>query len=430
MKVSAEKLNKTKAQVSVELTEEEFENSLQKSYRIVVKKINVPGFRKGKVPRRILENIYGKEVLMEEALNDAVPQAYMKALEEVREDYTAVSQPEYEMVQAEAGKPIIFKASFDIKPEVILGQYKGIELEKPSAEIKDEDVDQEIARMRERYAKLVVVDEAAQEGDVLTIDFVGKVDGQPFAGGTGENYALELGSKTFIPGFEDQLAGSKPNETRDITVTFPEDYHASELAGKEAVFTVTVKEMKRKELAPLDDEFAKDVSEFETLQELRQDIENKLKETAEKRAEQELRNAAIQKVAENAEVEIPESMIQARVNGMIEDFAFRLEQQGISLESFLKATNSGFEKLVDNYRPMAETAVRIDLVLEEIAKKEVLAATDEDIQKEIEKMAAQMQQEPAKVREALEKQGRISYFDFNIMVEKATDLIIAEAKIS
>lgn len=430
MKVSAEKINKTKAQVTVEITEEEFENSLQKAYRIVVKKINVPGFRKGKVPRRILENIYGREILMEEAINDAVPHAYSQALAEIKDEYTAVSQPEYEVVQAEVGKPVIFKASFDIKPEVVLGQYKGIELEKPSFEVKDEDVENEISRMRERYAKLVVVDEPAREGDVLTIDFVGKVDGQPFAGGKGENYPLELGSKSFIPGFEDQLIGAKQNETKEVAVTFPEEYHAPELAGKDAVFTVTVKEIKRKELAALDDEFAKDVSEFETLQELRQDIENKLKEAAAKREKQELRNAAIKKVSENAEVEIPESMIQTRINGMIEDFVIRLQQQGILFENFLKATDSSIEKLIENYRPAAETAVRTDLVLEEIAKRENLTATDEDTEKEIERMAAQMNQEPAKVREVLEKQGQVSYLDFGIMIEKAVDFIIAEAKIS
>jgi len=430
MKVSAEKIDKTKAQVTVEISEEEFENSLQKAYRTVVQKINVPGFRKGKVPRRILENIYGKEVLMEEALKDAVPQAYFKALEEIKDEYTVVSQPEYDIVQAQAGQPVVFKAAFDIKPEVKLGQYKGIELEKPTVEVKEEDVEAELTRMQQRYAKLVVVEGPASKGDVLTIDFVGKVDGQPFEGGSGDNYPLELGSNSFIPGFEDQLVGAKQNETKDVAVTFPADYHSEQLAGKDAVFTVVVKEIKSKELAPLDDEFAKDVSEFETMQELRQDIENKLKEMAEKKAEHELRTAAIKKVLENAEVEIPESMIQERVNRMIEDFASRLQQQGINFEYYLKATNTKVENLVSAYRTGAETAVRTDLVLEEVAKTENIAANTEDTQREIDKIAEQVKQEPAIVREVLEKQGQISSLNFGIMVDKAVDFIIAEANIS
>lgn len=428
MKVTAEQLDKTKAQVTVEVSEEEFEQSLAKAYRTVIKKVNIPGFRKGKAPRRILENIYGKEILLEDALQDAVPKSYYQALDEIKDQYTAVSNPSYEMVQTEIGKPIIFKAAFDIKPEVQLGQYKGIELEKTPVNIKEEDVDQEIKTIQQRYAKLAVIDGPAQMGDVLTIDFLGKVDEQPFKGGTAEGYALELGSHSFIEGFEDQLVGSNKNEIKDVHVTFPQEYHAKELAGKDAVFTVTVNEIKRKELADLDDEFAKDVSEFATMQELRQDIENKLKETAEKKAENDLRNAAIEKVAKNAEVEIPVSMIETRIDRMLEDISYRLVQQGLSLENYLKATNTELEDFRNSYKERAESSARTDLVLEAIAKAENVQATPEDLEQELNKMADAMKKEPAELREILEKQGRISAFEYSIMIDKTVDLILQASK--
>lgn len=429
MKVSAEKIGKTKAQVTVEIPEDEFEVSLQKAYRVVVKKVNIPGFRKGKAPRHILENMYGKEILMEDAIQDAVPNAYLKALDEIKDEYTAISAPEYELIQTELNKPVIFKAIFDIKPEVKLGQYKGLKLEKRSTELKEEQVEEELSRMQQRYAKLVVVEGPAQEGDVLTIDFVGKVDGQPFEGGSAQDYSLELGSKSFIPGFEDQLAGANKGETREIAVTFPAEYHSEELQGKDAVFNVTVKDIKRKELSPLDDEFAKDVSEFENMQELRQDIENKLKEMLEKQAEQELRNAAVSKAVEAADVELPESMIINRVRRMIEDFALGMQRQGISLEYYLQATNKKPEELLEAYRPKAEASLRTDLVLEAIAKAEKIQVSAADLDEEIQKIAGQVAQEKEKVREMLEKQGQISSLEFGIMIDKAVDLIINEAEV-
>ncbi len=430
MNVTAERLDKTKAQVTVEVPVEKFEESLQHAYRIVSKKVNVPGFRKGKAPRRIIENMYGTEILYEEALQHAVPRAYFQALDQIKDEYTAVSDPEYEIVQLEKGKPFIFKAKFDIKPEVKLGQYKGLELEKPSTEISSEDIDNELKRMQQRYAKLVVVEGPAEKGDVLTIDFLGKVDGQPFEGGKGENYPLELGSNTFIHGFEDQLLGVKAGETVEVNVTFPEEYYVKELAGKEAVFTVNVKETKRKELSPLDDEFAKDVSEFSTLQELRADIENKLKEAAQKKVESELRVAAIKKASENAEVEIPQSMIENRVNNMVENFAYRLQQQGIPFDYYMQATNATIEDIKNNYRTEAEVSLRSDLVLEAIAKVENITVSEEELDEEIKKMAERYKEEPAKVREVMEKQGQISSLKFGIMLNKAVDFIIEHAKLS
>lgn len=430
MKAKAEKLDKTRAQLTVEIPEDEFEKSLQKAYLHVVKKVNIPGFRKGKAPRRLVENIYGREILLEDALKDAVPKAYVEALEQHKDEITAVSEPEYEVIQTDKGSPVVFKAIFDIKPEVTLGQYQGLELEQTIKEVTAEDVEAQIRQMQERYAKLVVVDGPAQAKDVVNIDFEGKIDGEPFPGGEGKDYPLELGSNSFIPGFEDQLTGVKKDDTVEVKVTFPEDYHTKELAGKDAVFTVKVNEIKRKELASIDDEFAKDVSEFATLQELREDIENKLKEAAENRSKNELREAAIRKVVENAQMEIPQSMIENRIYSMIDEFAYRLQQQGISFDYYLQATNTKLENLKEAYKESAENAVKADLVLEALAKAENITVSTEELDEEIRKMAEAYKQEADKVRELLEKQGRISSLEFGIMIDKAVDFIIDKAEIT
>jgi len=430
MKVTTEKLGQSKVQLTIEIPEEQFEESLQRAYKTVVQKITVPGFRKGKAPRKVLESMYGKEILLEDALQDAVPRACSEAIEAAQDEYTAVSSPEYDIVSAKIGKPIVFKATFEIKPEVALGEYKGIKLEKTAVEVAKEAIDTEIRKMQQRYAKLIVVeDEAAQEGDTVTIDFEGKIDEVPFEGGKGENYPLELGSHTFIPGFEDQLIGVKTGETKDITVTFPTEYPAENLAGKDAVFTVTVKEIKRKELAPLDDEFAKDVSEFDSMQELRNDIANKLKEAAEKKAENQLRLAAVKKVSENTQVEIPQAMIDNRVNQMINDFAYHLATQGITLEKYLEGTNTKIEDIKAYYEGEARSTVKADLVLEAVAKAEGIKATAEDVEKQIKRMAEQYKQEPEKIREALEKQGQLSGLEFGIMLDKAVDFVVEHAKV-
>ena len=428
MKVAANELSKNKVELTIEVPEEDFEVSLQKAYKIVVKKVNIPGFRKGKAPRHILEKMYGREILMEEALQDAVPKAFEQALEEVKEQYIPVSDPEYDMVEMEKGKPFIFKAVFDSKPEVKLGQYKGIEVEKALIEVKAEEVDAEIEKMRQRYAKLEVVEnEAALQGDVLTIDFVGKIEGVAFEGGTGENYPLELGSNSFIPGFEEQLIGTKVGETKDVEVNFPSEYHAEDLAGKAAIFSVTVKEMKRKELVALDDEFAKDVSEFATLQELRQDTENKLKEKAEKKAELDLRGNVVNQVVENSELELPESMIENRTLQMVNDFAYHISQQGIPFDKYLELTKTNLEDIKKTYRPQAESQVKADLILEEIAKVEKIEATEEELAEEIKKTAEQYHQEPEKLREVLEKEGQITSIEYGIMLDKTVDFIIEQA---
>lgn len=430
MKVTAEKLNNIKAQATVEISPEDFEVSLDKAYHIVVKKVNIPGFRKGKAPRKVLEKMYGRDILLEDALQDAVPKAFVAALEELKDQYICVSEPEYEVLEVEKDQPVKFKATFEIKPEISLGQYKGLELEKTIKEVTAEDVDAELEKMKERYAKLVVVDGPTQNGDLVGIDYEGKVDGVAFEGGSAQNYMLELGSNTFIPGFEEQLIGAEKDQTVEVKVQFPTEYHSEELAGKDAVFTVTVKEIKRKEYAALDDEFAKDVSEFETMQELRTDIENKLREASKQQSEQELREAAILKATENTEMELPPSMVEARVKRMIDEFAFRVEQQGIPFDYYLKATQTDINKLHENYHPSAEASVKADLVLEEIAKVEEIKVEEEDIDQEINKMAELYKQDAAKLRETLEKQEQISALEFGIMMEKAVDLIIREAKVT
>lgn len=430
MKVTTEKLSKSRVRLTVEVPEEIFEESMEKAYKLVVKKVNVPGFRKGKAPRRMLEYIFGREILLEEALQDIVPKTYQRALEIVKHEYVPMSSPEYEMVQMDKGEPFIYNATFDFKPKVTLGQYKGLEVEKLSTEISDEDVDAEIKKMQERYAKLIVVEnDKTKEGDIITMDFAGKIDGESFEGSSAENFPLELGSHTFIPGFEEQMIGIKVGESRDVFVTFPHKYHVEDLAGREALFRVKVKEIKRKEYAPIDDEFAKDVSEFVTMQELKVDLANNLKAAAEKKAEYELRSALIKQAAENASVDIPESMIENRIDYFIQDFVFRLEQQGINLEKYLEATNSELKDFRNNYRTEAENAVKVDLVLEAISREEQLQVTQEELDKEIEKVAEQYQQEPDKVYKTLKKQGQISILEYGILLEKAAEFIIENAKI-
>jgi len=427
MKATTEKIEKTKVQMTIEIPVDEFETSLQKAYRTVVNKVNIPGFRKGKAPRRILENMYGKEILLEDALQEAVPRAYIQALAENKEEFSPVSEPSYEMVETEIGKPIIFKAAFDIKPEVKLSSYKGMKLQKTSVQATEEMVDEEIAKMRKRYAKMIESQGPSVEGDTLLIDFVGKVDGEAFEGGTATDHRLTLGSGAFIPGFEDQLIGINKGDKKEVNVTFPEDYQAEELKGKQAVFDVTVKEIKQTELSPLDDEFAKDVSEFDSLQDLKRDIENKLKEKLTKEAEYALREAAINKVSEEAEMEIPQSMIDRRTNDMIEEFANRLQQQGLSMDYYLQATGGSFDALKAIYEPNARKAVRADLALEAVIREENIACSDEELNQEIEKIASQYQQETANIRRAFEMQGHIPALEFGIKAEKAVDLLLKEA---
>lgn len=427
MKASVEKIEKNRVTLEVEVEPEVMATAMQKAYTKLVKQVNIPGFRKGKVPRKVLENYIGTEPLMEEAVENVVPNAYLDAVAE--NAIEPIDQPNIEMVQLEDGKPVIFKATVDVKPEVTLGDYKGIEVAKKVDEVTDEDVDRYLKTLQERYAKLVVLEEneAAAADDTAVIDFEGFVDGEAFEGGKGEEHPLVLGAGSFIPGFEEQLIGASAGEEKDVTVTFPEDYQAENLAGKEAVFKVKVKEIKRKEFAPMDDEFAKDVSEFETLEELKSDTRNKLETTAQQQGEAAFRSAVIDLVADNAETEVPEQLVGRRMEQMMDNFSRRLEQQGMNMEQYMEYTQSSLEDFKKQYRPEAVKSVKSDLVLEAVAHQENVEVTEEDINAEIEKMAKMYNQDVESLKAIMAAQDSLDSLEYGIMLDKAADLLVANA---
>lgn len=427
MKAVAEKIEKNRVQLKIEVDVDEVEQALQRAYKKVVKQVNIPGFRKGKAPRKIVENYVGKEVLYNEAVDMMVPNAYYDAVKETAIE--PIDQPQVELVQMKEGQPLIFTATVDVKPEVKLGQYKGVPVQKKEAVVTNKDVDEYLKAMQERYAKLVTVEQGSvEQGNVAVIDFEGFIDGQPFEGGKRENYPLHVGSGTFIPGFEDQLVGLGSGEEKELHVTFPEDYSQESLAGKEAVFKVTVKEIKRKELSPLDDEFAKDVSEFDTLQELRTDVENKLKDTREKFILQEMKNEVVKKVSQAAEVEIPPVLIERRIDSMVNDFRRKLAQQGLSLEKYLDHTQTSMEDLRKQYRDQAEQSVKTDLVLEAVAKAEGIEATEEEVEAEVEKMAKAYGQKPEQVKAVLGAQDNLEALKYSVTMDKTINFLLDSAE--
>lgn len=431
MKVSAERIDKKHVILEIEVEEARLEEAFEVAYKKVVKQVNVPGFRKGKVPRFVLEKKFGPEIFYEEALEYIVPRVYSEAIREQANEFEVVSQPEFEMVQVEKGKPLIFKAKVDIKPEVNLGEYKGLELTKEIIDITDEAVDKELQNLRSRHAKLITIEEGVVEnGDTVTINFEGSIDGELFEGGTGENYPLVIGSGQFIPGFEEQLVGAKIGDVVEVNVNFPEDYHADGLAGKPALFKTTILEIKRKELASLDDEFAKDISEFDSLEELTQSTKKKLEEAATKGAESRLRYEAVKKATENAEFEIPQSMIDVRIDNMVDEFAQRLKYQGLSIEQYIQYTGQTKEDMRKEYTKEAEAAVGSDLVLEAIAKAEGIEVTEEELNEQITKLAEAYRQEESKVREMLSMQGQLDALKYSVKLEKAVDLIVENANIN
>ncbi|MFZ5597798.1 MAG: trigger factor [Bacillota bacterium] len=426
MKATAEKQEKNTVVLEVEVEAEKFSKAMDQAYKKIVKKVNIPGFRKGKAPRLILERYVGKKALYDEAVEIIIPDAYIDAVEDT--GIEPVSHPELDLVQVEEGKPLVFKAKVVVKPEVKLGQYTGLEVTDPAREVTDEDVQNEIERLRNRYAKLITLEEGAVEnGDLVSIDFEGKIDGVPFEGGKADDYNLEIGSGAFIPGFEDQIVGMNINETRDINVKFPQDYGKEELAGKDAVFTVTVKSIKRKELSPLDDEFAKDVSEFDTLEELRADLANRLKQAEEERAKAQVRRDVVEKAVENATVEIPGEMIDSRLEEMIGNMEQRLSGQGISLEKYFKYTNSSIADLREKMRPDAEKSVRQELVIEAVAKAENITVSDEELTEEIKRMSEEMKQDPDIIRKIIEGQNQMSFIKNGIMRDKAVQFLVDRA---
>lgn len=390
MKATWDKLEKNWMQFEVEVEADQFGKAIDAAFRKLNQRTNIPGFRRGKAPRAVFENFYGKQSLVQQAVEALLPRAYGDAL--AQGDINPIDQPEVELVQAEEGKPFIFKGKVQVLPEVKLGKLSGFEIEQPSEEIAADAVDSEIEALRDRTATLVA-EEAGEvkEGSFAVIDFEGSVDGVPFEGGKGENYTLEIGSNTFVPGFEEQLAGAKTGESREVKVTFPENYFSKDLAGKEASFQVTVKEVKRKELPELTDEFAAEVSRFQTLQELRADIENRLKEAKKANAKREFQQKVIDAIAAEAEVEIPESLVHQRIHSMMHDFENTLANQGYSLDLWYQATGKTADELHDEFEEPAKKAVKNDLVLGAVAKQENLSVTEAEIEAEFDQMVAMYQ---------------------------------------
>ena len=426
MSLQVEKLEKNMAKLTIEASAEDFEKAIQKVYLKARGRINIPGFRKGKAPRKLIEKMYGTGVFYEDAANDLIPTAYAEAMKDC--DLEIVSRPEINVTQIESGKPFIFTAEVAVKPEVTLGEYKGVEVEKSDVEVTDEDINKEVDKERENNSRTIDVDDRAVEsGDIIKLDFDGSVDGVPFAGGKAENYTLTIGSGSFIPGFEDQLIGTKIGEDKDVTVTFPEDYHEKSLAGKEAVFKCKVNAITVKELPDADDEFASEVSEFETLAEYKEDIKKKLTEKKEKEARAKKEAQAVEKAVENATMEIPDAMIDTQVQSMMEDFARRMQSQGLSLEQYFQFTGMDAKKMHDQMKPEALKRIQNSLVLEAVAKAENIEISDEKVDEEIAKMAEAYKMEVEKLKGIIGDSER-DQMKKDLAVQAAADLIADAAK--
>ena len=426
MSLQVEKLEKNMAKLTIEVSAEDLDKAMEKAYQKQKSRISLPGFRKGKAPRKMIESMYGKGVFMEDAVNSLVPQEYTKALGEC--DLEIVSQPEINVTQMEPGKALIFTADVAVKPEVTLGDYKGVEVPKSEIAVTDEEVDAEVKKEQDKNARTVAVeDRAAANGDITTIDFEGFVDGVAFDGGKGTDYALTLGSGTFIPGFEDQLVGANAGDHVEVKVTFPEEYQAKELAGKEAVFQCDVKKIETKEVTELDDEFAKDVSEFDTLAEYKEDVKKKLTEKKEKEARTAKENAAVDKAIENAQMDIPELMTKTECRQMMDDFSRRMQQQGLSMEQYFQFTGQSMDKMMEDMKPQALKRIQTRLVLEKVAEAENIQPSEEEITEEIQKMADAYKMEADKIREAIGESG-LEQMKKDMAVQKAVT-VIADAAV-
>ena len=426
MSVQVEKLEKNMAKLTIEVSAEEFDAAIEQAYQKDKKKISLPGFRKGKAPRKMIEKMYGTGVFYEDAANIVIPKAYSEAAKECGEEI--VSQPEISVTQIGAGQPFIFTAEVALKPAVTLGDYKGVEVEKTPVEVSEEEVDKEVDKERENNSRTIDVDDrAVEKGDMIKLNLEGFVDGTPFEGGKAEDYSLTIGSGSFIPGFEDQLIGAKIGEEVEVNVTFPEEYHAAELKGKPAVFKCTVNEIKVKELPEADDEFAKDVSEFDTLAEYKDDIRAKLLEKKTADAKREKQNKTVAKAVENATMEIPEAMITEQVRRMADDFARRLQSQGLSMDQYMQFTGLTMDALAQQMRPEALKRIQNSLVLEAIAKAENIEVSDEKVNEEIEKMAAAYKMEADKLKELIgdaEKEQMKSDLAIQAAVDMITDAAV------
>ena len=426
MSVAVEKLEKNMAKLTIEVSAEELEKAIQGAYQKQKNRINIPGFRKGKAPRKMIEKMYGVGVFYEDAANALIPEAYSKALDECEE--TIVSQPSIAVTQLESGKPFIFTAEVALKPEVTLGEYKGLEVPKADLEVTEEEIAGELRKEQEENSRVLDVDDrAVADGDKVTLDFEGFVDGEAFDGGKGTDYPLTIGSGSFIPGFEEQLVGANIGEEKEVTVTFTEDYQAAELAGKPAVFKCTVKKIEVKELPELDDEFAKDVSEFDTLEEYKADIKKNLEEKKADAAKRAKEDAAVDKAIENAQMDIPEAMLMTQCRQMLDDFSRRMQSQGLSMDQYFQFTGMTADKMMEDMKPQALKRIQTRLVLEKVAEVENIQPTEEEVNEEISKMAEAYKMEADKLKELLGER-ELEQMKKDMAVQKAVTVIADAAK--
>lgn len=426
MSAKWEKQEGNEGVLTIEVSPEEFDKALDQAFKKVSKDVQIPGFRKGKIPRKIFENRFGVESLYQDAVDIVLPDAYMKAIEET--NIEPVAQPEVDIETIEQGKPLVFTATVTVKPEVKLGEYKGLEVEEQSVEVTEEDVEKEIEHQREHHAELVVKEEGTvEEGDTVVIDFEGFLGDEPFEGGKGENHSLEIGSGQFIPGFEEQLVGKKAEEDTEITLTFPEDYHAEELAGKEATFKVKIHEIKSKELPELDDEFAKDVDEeVETLDELKKKKKEELEEQKKQEAENQKRETLLEKASENAEVVIPEAMVDTELDQMVKEFEQRLQMQGMTLEMYSQFSGQDVDALKEQMKEDAEKRVKTNLTLEAIVENEDLEVSEDDLNAELENMASMYGTDIEQLKQMLG--GNTDALKGELKMRKAIDFLVENSK--
>lgn len=427
MSVQVEKLEKNMAKLTIEVSPEQFQSAVKKAFNKNKNRFNIPGFRKGKASQAMIEKMYGEGVFFEDAADEAINETCMAAMNE--SGLEIVSRPEVSVEQIGKDKPFIYTALVAVRPEVTLGEYKGIEVERADASVKTEDVEAELKRVQEQNARLLnVEDRPVADGDQTVIDFEGFVNGKGFDGGKAEGYALTIGSHSFIDTFEEQLIGKEIGQECEVNVTFPEEYHAPELAGKPAMFKVTVKEIKVKELPELNDEFAEEVSDFDTLEAYKKDIEEKLSERKQKEAASENENRVLDKVVENASMEIPERMIDGQIDNMIQDTARRMQSQGLSMDMYMKYTGMTMELMREQMKPQAIKRIQTRLVLEEVVKAEKIQSSDERVEEELSKMAASYQMEADKLKEFMTEKDR-SQMKEDLAVQEAVDFLVAEAKL-
>ncbi|MCR5847180.1 MAG: trigger factor [Lachnospiraceae bacterium] len=427
MGFKVEKLEGSMAKLIIDVSAEEFEAACEKAYQRNKKRISVPGFRAGKVPRNVVEKMYGKEVFFEDAANIIIPDVYEKTYDEAIKELEIVSAPKIEVVEMEAGKPFVFSAEVALKPEIKLGKYKGVEVEKVDTEVSEDEINEAIEKERQNAARIVSVDRAVKSGDTVTIDFEGFVDGVAFEGGKGENYNLEIGSHSFIDTFEDQIIGKNKDDEFDVNVTFPENYQASELAGKPAVFKVKIHEIKEKQLAELDDDFASDVSSYDTFAEYKESVKKNLSDKKTEDAKKQKEDAAVAAIIEGSEIEIPEMMLATTQREMLDEFAQRLKYQGMNIEQYFKYTGTNAEIMMEQVKPQAEQKIKTQLVLEAVAKAENIEVSDSDVEEEIKKIAENYKMEVEKVKETL-GEGNEEAIKKDIMMQKALDFIAENAK--